>query len=37
MTQELKLQYFKIASKLSGVDPEFEVGEYSCTLWKKEE
>jgi len=25
---------FKIASQLSGVDHEFEMGEHSCILWK---
>jgi len=33
MTQELKLQCFKFAL---GVDPEFEMGEHSCILRKKE-
>jgi len=32
ITQELKLQCFKIVSQLSGVYPKFEMREHSCTI-----
>jgi len=32
MTQELKLQCFKIALQLLGVYPKFEMREHSCTI-----